>query len=69
MKGILRFDLPEERDEFETAVHAVDWKVAVTDIVDELRRRLKYCDAGKELDDFNKWVWQQLNEDGLEPWG
>jgi len=69
VKAILRFDLPEERDEFETAANAWKWRAAVTDIVNELRRLLKYCDAGKEIEDLNTWVWQQLGEDGLDPWG
>lgn len=32
MKGILTFQLPEEREEFETAVHALDYRCAIDEI-------------------------------------
>jgi hypothetical protein len=69
MRARLKFKLPEERDDFETAIHARAWRNAVSDIVTELRRRVKYGNAGAEMNDFYDWVWQLLNEDGLDPWG
>jgi hypothetical protein len=66
---ILKFTIPEESSEAEMAFKAGDWYLAVGDIVTELRKRLKYGDAGKEMDEFNAWVWGMLEERGLDPWG
>jgi len=68
MKAILEFDLPLENYEFERASHAADWYMAVWDIVSELRKRLRYENAGDEMEDLNKWVWDMLNERGLDPY-
>ena len=50
MKGILEFDLPEEREEFETAQRGVLYKIAIEDFYNKsLRARRKYQDlTGKD---------------------
>lgn len=68
MKAMLQFNLPEERDDFETTVHATDWRLTVADFMSELRRRVKYEASGKELQDFYEWANNLLSEDGLDPW-
>lgn len=68
MKMTLTFDLPEERSEAERAAHGTDWYLAVYDIVSELRSWIKFQDAGQEIADFNTWVWEMLNERGLDPY-
>jgi len=67
MKAILEFDLPDDAGEHDRAVHALDWYLAVYDIVQELRRRVKYGDAGPEVQDLQEWVWGMLNDRGLDP--
>lgn len=64
----LKFNLPDERQDANRAIRADDWYIAVYDIITELRSRLKFGDAGKEIDDFNDWVWSLLNERGLDPY-
>ena len=68
MKAILAFNLPDDASEFERASHATDWYLAVWDIVSELRKRLKYGGAGSEVQELDEWVWNMLNERGLDPY-
>ena len=68
MKAILEFDLPLENYEFDRASHSADWFMAVWDIVTELRRRVKYGNAGDEVADVYKWVWDMLNDRGIDPY-
>ena len=68
MKAILEFDLPLENYEFERASHTDDWYSAVYDIVTEIRKRVKYGGASDEVADVYKWVWEMLNERGLDPY-
>lgn len=65
----LTFNLPDEAVEAETAQRAGEWRSAVEEIVSELRRRLKYEGAGEELEKFNQWVWDELKDRNLDPWG
>ena len=67
MKAILAFNLPDEASEFERASHADDWYGAVYDIVTEIRQRVKYGGAG-DVEDLSRWVWNMLNERGLDPY-
>ena len=68
MKAILTFNLPEDATEFERASHADDWFLSVYDIVDEIRRRVKYGGAGDEVEDLREWVGNMLTERGLDPY-
>ena len=46
MKATLEFTLPDEREEFETAVHAQDYAGALHDVREALRSKAKYeCEA------------------------
>ena len=42
MKATLTFNLPEEQDDFNNAVKGLDYKIALLEIDDYLRRELKY---------------------------
>jgi hypothetical protein len=64
----LHFNLPDEANDANLALNAVKWYLAVWDIVSELRRRLKYGNAGDEIEEFNKWVWDMLADRQLDPY-
>ena len=67
----LRFTLPAEREEYETCVHAGEYRVAVADALEHIRSRLKYADpplstaAQAELEGLRLVILESL--DGLEP--
>ena len=42
MKATLEFDLPEDRDQHDLAVNAIDYYTALWDIYTELHREWKY---------------------------
>jgi uncharacterized protein YacL (UPF0231 family) len=42
MKAILEFDLPEEQDDHKYALAGVDALLVISDLGDEIRRKLKY---------------------------
>lgn len=48
MKATLEFQLPEERDQFEAASQADNIRGCLWDIMEELRRRLKYEELPEE---------------------
>lgn len=47
----LRFKIPDEKEEFEMACHAIDYKIAIDDFKEKLRGLLKYSNEPK-IDDF-----------------
>lgn len=44
MKGIIEFDLPEERDEFQLCQDAWKYRATIDDAFEYLRQQLKYTD-------------------------
>lgn len=44
MKSYLKFDLPEEKEEFEAAIRASDLCLCLWDISQKLRENIKYND-------------------------
>lgn len=44
MKAILEFQLPDEDDAYNCAIHGMDWKIVVEALDQELRNRTKYAD-------------------------
>lgn len=42
MKTSLRFKLPEEQDEFETAIKAMEYRIVISEVLSSLRDKLKY---------------------------
>ena len=70
MKAILEFNLPEEHHEHQDALQGSDWKRAVDDIINCLRKELKHVDHTAEeyriLDAVRERVAEILKERGLE---
>lgn len=48
MKGILEFDLYEDKDTFEIAVHASDYYTVLTEFLARLRNDLKHKELSEE---------------------
>ena len=42
MKAILEFNLPEDKEEFDTASKGMDWALVAWDIDDFIRNKIKY---------------------------
>lgn len=61
MIGILKFKLPEERDEFEVAQKAADYKIALFELDQWLRSRIKYHDLSTEHQDILQSVRDELH--------
>jgi len=69
MNATLKFDLPEERDDFEIAVNGWKYRSVLWDLDNFLRSKLKY----EELNDgeyavyekVREQLWNLLNEDSL----
>lgn len=51
-KGILEFTLPEEQDEFNTAVHASEYRAIIEDILNKTRNDLKHGSLTKATQDY-----------------
>jgi hypothetical protein len=69
MKAVLKYDLPEERLEFEDACRATDYKVALHNLDQELRAALKH-DAYPEwdretVDKIRTKLWQLIAEHNI----
>ena len=55
MKANLEFDLPEERDEFKTAIEGYKYRLCLSELDTFLRNKLKYEDlSDEEFDAFEK---------------
>lgn len=69
-KGKLTFTLPEEQEEFQTAINAQKYKDLVQDINEHIRRRLKYeeisGEAEKELLDLQAIINEISIAEGIE---
>ena len=65
--GILKFKLPEEREDFELAQKAGKMQVALWNIDQELRRQIKYDDklseeVLKKLEEIRKFVLSEAQD-------
>jgi hypothetical protein len=80
MKGVLEFNLPEEREEFETAQKGVDYKLALETVWNQVFRpyyKHGYTDSdlqklvestpevGQAIDKLKELYLQVLNEYGV----
>jgi len=66
MKAILKFDIPEECEEFEMAYHGCTWKTAMFDLDQYLRDELKYKNAGKDYETIREELYSILANYSLE---
>ena len=67
MKAILEFELPEDKEEFDTASKAMDWALLAWDIDQFIRNKIKY---EQDRDGVLQLVRNELNfqmkEKGLQ---
>lgn len=70
MKGIIEFDLPMENDEFHEATRYMEFKIALSDLAEYLRRRAKYEELKPEqyeiIDQVRSKLYEIVNERGIE---
>ena len=73
MEAILKFDLPDDKTEFESATKAMDWAILAWDIDQYIRNRLKYqtekldtSSANKELELLRKELHDLMEDSGLQ---
>ena len=73
MEAILKFDLPDDKTEFEVASKAMDWSILAWDIDQYIRNRLKYqteklqtSSAKEELELLRNELHNLMQEDGLQ---
>lgn len=63
MKAILEFNLPEEREEFETANNGGKYLGALGDLANELRTRRKHWpEQATTWDDVHELFWSIIKE-------
>ena len=70
MEAILKFNLPEEQPEFETAVNGWKWSLAAWELDQHLRSQLKYNDKLTEeqyniCEEIRDKLWDILRENDL----
>ena len=73
MEAILKFDLPDDKTEFEVASKAMDWSILAWDLEQHIRNRLKYqtekldtLSAKKELEFLREALNEMLIDKGLQ---
>ena len=70
MKAILKFNLPEEQEEFEIANKGWKFRLALSTYDQHLRNKLKYDDSltneqHKVYDELRTKLWEILQEEQL----
>jgi hypothetical protein len=73
MEAILKFDLPDDKTEFEVASKAMDWSILAWDLEQYIRDRLKYqtekldtSSANKELELLRNELHELMEVSGLQ---
>ena len=73
MEAILKFDLPEDKEEFEVASKAMDWSILAWDIDQYIRNRLKHqtekldtSSAKEELELLRNELHSMMDDSGLQ---
>jgi len=62
MKATLEFDMLEEKDDLNFALHGLDWALVAWDMDDKLRGYLKYGHKFQSIDEALETVREQLHE-------
>jgi hypothetical protein len=63
MKGILQFDLPEEREDFEHAQKATHYVAIIEDLFNLLRQKSKYENKKSiAITELQEWLRSELDE-------
>ena len=67
MEAILKFNLPEDKEEFDTASKGMDWALLVLDIDQFIRNKIKYeQDRDGILQLVRNELTFQMEEKGLQ---
>ena len=69
-EAILKFDLPDENNEFEMASRANDLHTIIWDLDQELRKKVKYSEEDTEkereiIDKIRTELWEEITNKGL----
>ena len=62
MKAILEFELPADKENFDTSAKGMDWAIVAWDLDQLLRKMLKYGHEYKDADTALQQVRDALNE-------
>lgn len=62
MKATLTFDLPEENEEHLMAINGWKYRLALSNLNEFLRAKIKYGDFSEEIHDVYQQVRDQLHE-------
>lgn len=69
MIATLQFTLPDEQESFTEAIDGTRWHGAMLDVLEELRRRVKYEELPehevKTLESVRSMIYEVLDERGL----
>lgn len=66
MKARLEFNLPEENDDFQSAINGHKYKSAIWDFDQLLRSEMKYKELSEETYNAYKWCREELRKILLE---
>lgn len=70
-KAKLTFTLPEEQEDFQTAVNAWKYKILVGEIKEKIRRKIKDEEYSEEvfvaLNELQEFITITCIDEGLEP--
>lgn len=61
-EAILKFNLPEEREDFEVALNGSTYKVILNTIDTELRNKLKYEEVAQKEAEIYEYVRRMIND-------
>jgi len=62
MKAILEFDLPEDQDDFQSAINGNNYKSAIWDFDQLLRSEMKYKELSDDTYQAYKWCREELRK-------
>ena len=69
MEGLIKFNLPEDQEEFDVATKAMDWAIIAWDMDQLLRNKLKYGkllpNTRAELEEIRDTLNEMLTDKGL----
>jgi hypothetical protein len=72
MEAILKFNLPDDQDDFDTAVNGAKWWLAMYELNQYLRSKIKYSEEGmsddtyKALEETRDQLYKILQENSLK---
>ena len=61
--GVLTFKLPEDEDRFKIASNSIGWALAMWDLDEVLRHKVKYAEKDSEFLKGVEWAREKLYEE------